>query len=131
MARTCTICTHTEREAIDAALVTGEPLRTIADRHKVSKTTLLRHRQKHLAEQLRQADAEGQLSAQRLLHDLAGLQARAVRLLERAEKAGDLRAALAGVREARGCIEAAARLLETTDLERRIEALEQAREGAV
>jgi hypothetical protein len=50
MPRTCTVCTHPERAAIDATLVSGpsESLRTIADRRSVSKTALIRHKADHL-----------------------------------------------------------------------------------
>lgn len=44
MPQTCTICCHRDRQALDAALRQGTPLRTIADQHGVSKTALLRHR---------------------------------------------------------------------------------------
>jgi hypothetical protein len=43
--QTCSICRHEQREAIDLALRKGSPpLRTLADRHAVSKTSLLRHK---------------------------------------------------------------------------------------
>lgn len=43
--RTCTICGHQQREAIDLALRTNScPLRALAVRHGVSKTSLLRHK---------------------------------------------------------------------------------------
>ena len=47
MPQVCSICRHTERSAIDTAVAQRTPLRTIADRHGVSKTALLRHRQYH------------------------------------------------------------------------------------
>lgn len=52
MARRCTICTHAERDAIDAALVNGTAYRTIADRWSVSKTALIRHKSDHIPAQL-------------------------------------------------------------------------------
>lgn len=50
MGRPCTICTHTERAAIEAGLEAGQPLRDIAGAYGTSKTALHRHRQVHLAE---------------------------------------------------------------------------------
>lgn len=44
MAR-CSICGHPEREAIDAALVAGIPLRTVAARYRVGKSALARHKE--------------------------------------------------------------------------------------
>ena len=48
MARTCTICAHPQREAIDTALVTGEALRNLAERFAISTAALHRHRRDHL-----------------------------------------------------------------------------------
>jgi hypothetical protein len=47
MPRVCTICTHEKRGEIDAALLAGEPFRTIASRFGTSPTALHRHK-KHL-----------------------------------------------------------------------------------
>lgn len=64
MARRCTICEHTEREAINLALVSGEPIRVIASRFTTSTAALHRHKGDHLpdvllrAKQL-EADAHG------------------------------------------------------------------------
>jgi hypothetical protein len=50
MPRTCTICTHPQRTAMEHALGDGLPLRTIEDRWSVSKTALIRHKADHLPE---------------------------------------------------------------------------------
>jgi hypothetical protein len=47
MPRSCTICTHPQRTAIETALGNGIPLRTIAAQWSVSKTALIRHK-RHL-----------------------------------------------------------------------------------
>jgi len=57
MARTCTICTHQERVAINEALLGIDSLRTIADRWSVSKTALIRHKTDHLPTSLTKAAA--------------------------------------------------------------------------
>jgi hypothetical protein len=44
MPRTCLGCSHPEREAIDKALVAGEPLRNIAKRVSISPAALVRHK---------------------------------------------------------------------------------------
>jgi len=125
MSRRCSICDHSEREAIDALLIGGTPLRNIAERFALSVTSLHRHKA-HISQRLREAkEAEESLSASRLLGDLRRLQAKALELLARAEYYQDLRGALACIREARECIATCAKILETTELERRIEALEQ------
>jgi hypothetical protein len=43
MPRTCLACSSPEREAIDKALVAGEPLRNIAKRFAISPASLHRH----------------------------------------------------------------------------------------
>jgi hypothetical protein len=48
MARTCTICTHPERAAIDKALVNGVPLRGIAGQYGLTDSSLARHKAEHL-----------------------------------------------------------------------------------
>jgi len=49
MGRTCTVCTHAERHAIDQALVAVEsPYRDIARQYGLSKDALLRHKADHL-----------------------------------------------------------------------------------
>jgi len=112
MPRTCTVCGHSDRALIDMGLVAGRPLRDIAVRYKLSKTSLARHGDLHLTGTLalaRRNESEEERGAS-LLDDVRALRAKTAALLIRAEEAGDLRTALAGVREARGCLELLARL---------------------
>lgn len=44
MPQTCTVCRHEALEAFDTALVAGEPLRDIAGRTGLSKSSLGRHK---------------------------------------------------------------------------------------
>ena len=112
MPRRCTICAHPEREAIDAALVRGEPYRAIAKRHGVSHNAVNRHRAAHLPRAMLQASAAADVvHGDNLLQQARDLQAKALGILAKAEKAGDLRTAVAANREARGCLELLARLL--------------------
>jgi len=106
MPRRCTICTHPDREAIDAALVAGGPLRDIAGQFRISKSALARHKGSHIPACLAKAqDAHEIAQADSLLAQVRDLQAKALRILARAERAGELRTALAAIREARGNIE--------------------------
>ncbi|MGI6601357.1 MAG: hypothetical protein ACOX3N_06025 [Dethiobacteria bacterium] len=110
MARTCSICTHQERQAIDRALVVGTSLRDIAGQFGVSKSALHRHRA-HIPEALTMAkEAEEAARADDLLAEVVELQNRAVSILDRAEKAGQLQTALNGIREARRCLKLLAQL---------------------
>ncbi len=116
MPRICSVCTHPDRAAVDAALLAQEPLRTIADRWSVSKTALIRHREDHLPTILVQAKVAGEVArADDLLAQVRDLQGRALRILSVAEGEGDLKTALQGIREARGCLELLAELTQQLD----------------
>jgi len=106
MPRTCTVCTHPERAAIDQALLAGEPLRDIARRTATTKDALSRHKAEHIPSAIAKAqDAVEVAQADNLLRDVRQLKGKAIALLLKAEQAGDYRTALTGIREARACVE--------------------------
>ena len=106
MSRTCTICTHAERAAIDVALVTGESLRDIAGQYHLSKSALERHRRDHLPGALATArEAEQVADADDLLAQLAGLKVDARRIGQKAEDVAEFPAALQAIREQARIIE--------------------------
>ncbi len=106
MPRTCTICTHPEREAINQALVANEPFRLIAERFGTSAAALTRHKAEHLPVKLAKAHAAKETRlADDLLAQVKALRNKAISILQQAENAGDLRTALLGIREARACVE--------------------------
>lgn len=106
MPRTCTVCQHPDRPAIDAALLAGEPFRHIAARTGTSTGALQRHKEEHLPIALVHAkEVEQVAQADDLLAQVRDLQRRTLRILDDAEKAGDRRTALAAIREARGNLE--------------------------
>jgi hypothetical protein len=112
MPRTCTVCTHQARNAIDAALVAGVSTYELAAKYRVSDDALQRHRAAHLPKAMTKAhDAKAVANADDLLAHVKKLEAKAIALLLAAEKAGDFRTAISGVREARGCIELLAKLM--------------------
>ena len=116
MPRTCTVCTHPERAAIDRALVQGAALRTIADQHGVSKTALIRHEDRHLPVLLTKArDADAVAQAGDLLGEVRGLHARTLALLDQAEREEKLGPALLAIREARHNLELLAKLTNQLD----------------
>jgi len=117
MSRTCTICTHSDRKAIESALVAGEPSRVIASRYgTIGRMALQRHKEEHLPKRLAKAqDARESANADELLRHVKGLQSKATSLLLQAERTGDIKTALAGVRESRGCIELLAKLMGELD----------------
>src|SRR6516164_5344178 len=111
MPRICSICTHPQRERIDKALLAGQPLREITGRVPIRKSALHRHK-RHLQTTLTQAKtAEEALRGDSLLEDLQSLAAEANRLKQKAERSGDLRTAMAGLRELARLIEIRARVV--------------------
>jgi hypothetical protein len=106
MPRRCTACDHPKRHSIDETLVTGAPYRSVAKRFELSESAVYRHKTEHLpAHLLKARDVEEVARADDLLAQVKHLQAHALDILERAEKAGDLRTALAVISQARGNLE--------------------------
>lgn len=111
MPQPCMVCHHPQRAAIDRALVAGTPNPELSALHRVSEDSLLRHKHRHLPLRLIKAQAaREEAEADRLLEGVRGLRGKALQLLLKAEQAGDLRTALLGIREARGCMELLAKL---------------------
>jgi len=111
MPRRCTVCDHPERHGIDEALVTGAPYRSVAKRFRLSESAVYRHKTEHLpAHLLKAREGEEVAQADDLLNQVRSLQSHALDILERAEKAGDLRTALAAISQARGNLELLAKL---------------------
>jgi hypothetical protein len=107
MPRTCTICTHPEREEIDKTLLSGQlGLRDIARRYHASKDSLSRHKP-HLSHSLMQAKgAQEALKSERLLDHARSLVNRteslyqaAEGILDQATRSKDLGMALKAIRE--------------------------------
>ncbi len=106
MPRVCTICAHPDRCEINKCLVDGVPYRIIASRFGTSSTSLQRHKADHLPGEIVQAKAAQEIEeADDLLSQVQSLRRKSLELLNKAEQAGDYRTALAGVREARACVE--------------------------
>ncbi len=104
--RQCTVCDHQERHDIDEALVSGTPYRSVAKRFGLSESAVYRHKSEHLpAHLLKAKEVEEAARADDLLEQVRHLQAHALDILERAEKTGDLRTALAAISQARGNLE--------------------------
>jgi hypothetical protein len=111
MPRRCTVCDHPEKHSIDEALVSGVPYRSVAKRFALSESSVYRHKTEHLpAHLLKAKEAEEVAQADDLLEQVRHLQTHALDILERAEKAGDLRTALAAISQARGNLELLAKL---------------------
>jgi hypothetical protein len=95
--RACSVCSRPDRPELDAALVLGDSLRNVVERFGTSLGSLSRHRP-HVGRSLvRAAERRGERFAESLLSKVERLEANARRLGEKAEKEGDLRAALVAV----------------------------------
>jgi hypothetical protein len=106
MPRRCTVCAHLQRQDIDELLVSGGPYRSIAKRFGLSESAVYRHKTEHLPAHLSKARAANEVAqADNLLDQVRNLQGHALDILERAEKTGDLRTALAAISQARGNLE--------------------------
>jgi len=107
MPRTCSVCADSRRAEVDQALVSGVAVDEIARRYPpLSATSLRRHRAEHVSQTLAKAhEAKEVTRGDDLLEQVRQLRGKAVSLLLKAEAAGDYRTALAGIREARACLE--------------------------
>jgi hypothetical protein len=108
----CQVCAHDERDAIDRTLVDGQTDTAIAASfRRLSADAVRRHRLSHLPKRLAKAHAVAEVAhADALLEQVRALHRRALTILDHSEDAGDLRTALGGIREARGCLELLGRL---------------------
>src|SRR6266403_2811067 len=111
--RTCTVCRHPEREAINAALIAQEPFRRLASRTGTTTGSLRRHKAAHLPLTLSRAVREVEVvQAMSLLEQMQMLQAKTMTILAKAEAAGDFHIALLAIREGRANAELLERCLE-------------------
>ncbi len=121
MPRPCTTCGHPDVDDINRALVAGESVPAVASRYSTKRRPLgrmavQRHKQEHLPATLRRAhDAAAVAHADDLLAQVRMLQSRALGILDRAERTGQLMPARAAIREARGCLELLGKLMGELD----------------
>ena len=114
--RSCTVCEHAEREAIDRALVGDASNRSVASPYDVSEAAVRRHKANHLPAKLVMAQAAEELAqADDLLEQMRDLQRRTLAVLEAAESTNQHRTALSAIREARSNLELLAKLLGELD----------------
>lgn len=75
MARTCTICSHSEREQIDREIIAGLPYRDISGRFALSKSAVERHAGDHIPQLISRArELRDWLNADQLVGELCVLQ---------------------------------------------------------
>lgn len=113
MPRQCTICRHAKRDAVDAAILAGESFREIARRVAgISKDAVARHKAEHLPASMVAATGAAEVArADTLLDKVRALESEARRIGQRAHAAGDLKTALAAIRELTRIAELQAKLI--------------------
>jgi hypothetical protein len=110
VSRTCTLCRHAQRQAIESDLAAQLPYRDIAKRYGTSAAAVSRHRP-HVVEAVKAAQAGVEVAhGEDLLAKMASLEADAKRIGADAEKAGDRRTALVAVNQLVKIVELLARL---------------------
>jgi hypothetical protein len=110
MPRKCSICFSAERAAIERSLIAGDSYRTVAQRFHVSRDAVARHRRHLTIPTPNVLKLQEMLQSGSLVEQLRSLTTEAQRLQEKAEIAGDLRTALAAVRELCRIVELIAKL---------------------
>ncbi len=119
MPRTCTICTHPERDAIDKALAVANNLREMSAKFRVSEDALSRHKAAHVplllakAEETRQVEHAKDVVAHALdvVEQLKIINRSTLAILEEARTARDHDLALRAIDRVQRQIELQARLL--------------------
>ncbi len=108
----CTVCEHEEINAINEKLITGLPVRKLAEQYSLGRMALSRHRSNHLpklmvkAKDLQEADA-----ADKLLEKVTGLYDKSLEILAKAESTGKYQPAVGAIKEARANLELIAKLI--------------------
>ena len=105
MSRSCTVCFHAAREAVDAAIVEKQPYRAIARQYGLSKDAVARH-VAHVSPALQAIQAvKVEAGATSLLDRVESLIRRAEAFLAAAEQGGQVAQGLAAIREIRALLE--------------------------
>ena len=113
MPRTCSICSHEHRDAMEDAFIAGQAKRRIASQYGVTERAVRYHMREHLPALLALArDAERAARADSLLDRLEALQSQTLAILDAPE---DQRTALAAVAQARRNLELIAEITEQLD----------------
>jgi DNA-binding Lrp family transcriptional regulator len=124
MARPSTIDHHPQRAEIEAALLAGTSFRIIAERYGISTTALHRHKER-LSVAIVKAQTQAEESrADALRRKIERLECKAESLGNRAETDGDLKTALAAVRELARLLELGLKVADVLEIEERLAALE-------
>lgn len=116
MSRTCTVCTHPARAAIDQALVAGRSAYDLASLYRVSHDAITRHNASHLPAHVAKAhEDEEARQAIDVVKQLKVINQVSVAILHEARQAGDSGTALKAIDRLQRKIELQAKLLGELD----------------
>jgi len=113
VARTCTICTHHRRDAMDKLLLRGEQLNSVARRFSVSEDAVGRHKrhmQLVIAKAAALVEQKDVAYGSALMAEIGRIRADAERLQLESERRQDLRGALRAIHERLAVVELEAKL---------------------
>ena len=89
--RSCTVCPHPQRAAIDRDLVAGVSIRSLARQYELGRDALMRHKAAHVSSALvRVTERRETRQAASLLDKLADLIERTETMLEQPERSGNV-----------------------------------------
>ena len=110
LAKPCSVCIHADTDKINTQLIEGIPLDTLAKTYGLATSSLQRHK-KHIPPALAKTqEAQEIAAADNLMGRIAGLDAKAEDIYQKAIKADNLSAAIGAVRELRGVTELYAKI---------------------
>ena len=104
------ICIDERRSEIEGAVLAGDSYRTVAQRFGISRDAVVRHRKHLVPATPNSLKVEQIFPSNTLVEELQAFTADAQRIKEKAETEGDLRTALAAVKELCRIVELVARL---------------------
>ncbi len=116
MSRACTVCTHSDRRTIDAALARGDVMRQLAALNRVSEDALARHKTDHLPVALVKAqEQEDVRNAIDVVQQLKAINGATLAILHEARQQRDPDTALKAIDRIQRQIELQAKLLGDLD----------------
>lgn len=115
MARSCTICNHSDRSSIESAIVASVSLRDIARQYGVSKDSLSRH-SAHITEAIKASqEAKEEAQALDVVRQLQEINAVAIAIMKESRKNGKNGTALFAIDRIQKQLELQAKLLGDID----------------
>jgi hypothetical protein len=116
MPRTCTICSHTERSAIEAALVAGTSNRRIAAQFNIAEQSVRRHAGQHVKQQIAEhKDAREEAQALDVVRQLVSINGTTQAILAAVHKSRQYNIALRAIDRVQRQLELQAKLLGQLD----------------